>query len=161
MPRYSNAVAFGFAALLGTGQAAMAADTSTMTLIPGAAAIQWQAAPASLPKGTKISILAGDPAKPGPFVLRLLFPANTDILPHTHNTAENVTVLSGSIFHEMGVKLDKGRGEQLTIGGFVYLPGEMPHSLWTTAEAAELQVTGTGPFGLNYVNPSDDPSRTR
>jgi hypothetical protein len=34
----------------------------------------------------------------------------------------------------------------------------MPHSLWMTDEPAELQVNGSGPFGLNYINPDDDPS---
>ena len=57
----------------------------------------------------------------------------------------------------MGETLDRGQGQQLSAGGFVYLPGGMPHSVWTTAEPAEVQVTGTGPFGLNYANPADDP----
>jgi hypothetical protein len=34
----------------------------------------------------------------------------------------------------------------------------MPHSLWTGTSAAEIQVNGTGPFGLHYINPADDPS---
>ena len=31
---------------------------------------------------------------------------------------------------------------------------------WTTDEPVELQVNGSGPFGLNYINPADDPSRS-
>ena len=37
----------------------------------------------------------------------------------------------------------------------------MPHSLWTKDQPAVIQVNGTGPFGLNYVNPADDPSKAR
>jgi quercetin dioxygenase-like cupin family protein len=117
--------------------------------------------PASLPKGTRISNLLGDPSKPGPFVLRLIFPAHTDIMPHTHATPETVTILSGTIYHEHGPSLVRARGTRLAEGGFVYLPQGMPHSLWTTDEPATIQVSGTGPFGLHYVNPADDPSRSK
>ncbi|MDR7036600.1 hypothetical protein J2X36_001341 [Methylobacterium sp. BE186] len=34
-----------------------------------------------------------------------------------------------------------------------------PDALWTDSEPAVLQVSGTGPFGLTYINPADDPSR--
>lgn len=153
----------GVAVLLGAGQGTLADEATGggMVLVPGNAAVRWTPAPASLPKGTQLAVLAGDPAKPGPFVLRVRFPANTTVAPHTHSTAENLTVLSGSLMHAMGPTLDKHRGDQLGRGGFVYLPGGMPHSVWTTAEPAEVQVTGTGPFGLNYVNPADDPSRAQ
>lgn len=123
------------------------------------AGFQYTPAPASLPKGTQISNLLGDPSKPGPFVLRLIFPAHTDIMPHTHSKPETVTVLSGTIFHEHGATLVRADGTELKAGGFVYLPEGMPHSLWTTDGQAVIQVSGTGPFGLQYVNPADDPSR--
>ena len=61
----------------------------------------------------------------------------------------------------MGDKLDEGRGEELTAGGFVYLPARMNHSVWTTTSETVVQVTGTGPFGLNYVSPADDPSKSQ
>ena len=118
-------------------------------------------APASLPKGTQVSNLLGDPSQPGPFVLRLIFPAHTDIMPHTHSKPETVTVLSGTIYHEHGPTLVRADGTKLMAGGFVYLPQAMPHSLWTTDEQAVIQVSGTGPFGLQYVNPADDPSRAK
>ena len=132
-----------------------------MLLVPGEAAVQWQPGPADLPKGTQIAVLAGDPGKPGPFVLRVKFPPNTVVAPHRHATAENLTVLSGEMHHGMGETLDKERGERLGPGAFVYLPGMTPHSVWTTASEAVVQVTGTGPFGLIYVNPADDPSKAR
>lgn len=125
------------------------------------AGFTYVSAPASLPKGTRISNLLGDPALPGPFVLRLIFPAHTDIMPHTHSKPETVTVLSGTIYHEHGKTLVRSEGTKLGAGGFIYLPEAMPHSLWTTDGAAIVQVSGIGPFGLQYVNPADDPSRSR
>ena len=61
----------------------------------------------------------------------------------------------------MGDKLDKGRGEELTAGGFVYPPARMNHSVRTTASETVVQVAGTGPFGLDYVNPAGDPSKSQ
>jgi hypothetical protein len=136
-----------------------AADEVPMVLIAKGSAVQYGAAPASLPKGVEFSVLAGDPAKPGPFVLRVKIPANIVIAPHTHATDENLTIRSGALYHAMGEKLDKAAGDKLVSGGFAYLPANMPHSVWTESEAVEFQVTGTGPFGVDYINPADDPSK--
>ena len=130
-----------------------------MVLLPSAEAIKWGDPPSTLPKGTKLTVLIGDPSQPGAFVLRVYFPANTLVAPHTHKTAENLTVISGELYHQMGEKLDTNRGDQLKQGAFVYLPAMMPHSVWTKGENTVVQVTGTGPFGLDYINPADDPSK--
>ena len=146
------------AILLG-GAARAQDDAPGMVALADGAGVVYGPGPANLPKGTQISLLSGDPAKPGPFVLRVRFPADTVIAPHTHSEAETLTILSGSIYHEHGRTIDKAAGKVLRAGGFVYLPKDMPHSLWTTTEPVELQVNGSGPFGLNYVDPKDDPSR--
>ncbi len=129
--------------------------------LPDGAAVKWETGPPDLPKGTEISVLAGDPAKPGPFVLRVKFPADTVIAPHTHANAETLTILSGSIYHQHGTTIDKAKGSALKTGGFVFLPEKMPHALWTTDEAVILQVNGTGPFGVDDLDPADDPSKAK
>ncbi|RXF72985.1 cupin domain-containing protein [Hansschlegelia zhihuaiae] len=139
--------------------ATAASGHPTMITVAGADAVRWTPAPAALPKGIEISVIMGDPDKPGPFALRLRIPAGTVIAPHTHATDETVTLLTGSLVHDMGEKRVESRGEPFAEGGFLYLPANMPHSLWTKGEAAVIQVNGTGPFGLNYVNPADDPSK--
>ncbi len=144
---------------IGSGAAEDGHDAKGMIAIEGASAVVYGSGPANLPKGTQLSKLAGDPAKPGPFVLRIKVPANTVIAPHTHSLPETLTILSGSIYHQHGETIDRAAGKILKAGGFVYLPQDMPHSLWTMDEPVELQVNGSGPFGLNYVNPADDPSR--
>ncbi|XYD09949.1 cupin domain-containing protein [Methylobacterium sp. NMS12] len=135
-------------------------DHAGLVVVPDGAAAIYEPGPPNLPKGTQISRVAGDPSKPGPFVLRVKVPANTVIAPHTHAKPETLTILSGSIYHEHGRTLDRTKGSALKAAGFVYLPEDMPHSLWTTDEPVELQVNGSGPFGLNYINPADDPSRS-
>ncbi len=154
-------VAAALAAIAAGGPGAAAQDASSMVLVPGGAAVPWQSDPTGLPKGVQIAVLAGDPGKPGPFVLRVKFPPDTVVAPHRHATAENLTVLSGDLYHGMGEKLDKAHGDRLQPGGFVFLPAMMPHSVWTAGAESVVQVTGTGPFGLLYVNPDADPSRPR
>lgn len=154
---YPFIVAVAATAMAATG--AMAEEAGHMMMLPSGTAVQWQPGPPSLPRGSEIAVLAGDPGKPGPFVLRVRIPANTLIAPHRHATAENLTVLSGDFYHGMGEKVDKASGERMEPGGFVYLPGGMPHYVWTAGAVSVVQVTGTGPFGLIYVNPEDDPSK--
>jgi len=137
--------------------AVSAKQMGDMVLLQNDSAVAWGPPPAALPKGLQFSVLAGNPDKPGPFTLRIRMPAHFVIAPHTHATAENLTVLSGSIVHDMGNTRVIGRGKELDSAGFVFLPGNTPHSLWTNDAPAEIQVTGTGPFGLHYINPADDP----
>ena len=151
-------VAAALVLVAAVGQRVAAEDAGHMVLVPSEAAVKWQPGPANLPKGTQLAVLAGDPAKEGPFVLRVKFPPNTMVAPHRHATDENLTVLSGQLFHGWGEKVDKTQGHAMKLGGFVFLPGNSPHYVWTTSAESIVQVTGAGPFGLNYVNPEDDPS---
>ncbi len=138
---------------------AVAADAEKMVLLPSNDAVTWGPAPPGLPKGAKMAVLAGDPGKPGLFVMRIWAPPHSIVPPHTHKTAETLTVISGALYHAMGKTLDKKDGEQVKAGGFVYLPADMAHSTWTEDEATVVQIIGTGPFGVNYLNPADDPNK--
>src|SRR2546423_878344 len=57
--------------------------------------LKWGEAPPGLPTGGKMAVLSGDPGQAGPFTVRLKAPANYKIMPHTHPTAERLTVISG------------------------------------------------------------------
>ena len=69
-------------------------------------AITWGPAPPSLPPGAQAAVLLGSPAKEGPFVLRLKFPAGFVVPPHRHSKDELVTVLAGSFAIGMGMGPD-------------------------------------------------------
>src|SRR5262245_51571689 len=58
-------------------------------------AVKWGPAPPSLPPGAQAAVLLGSPAKEGPFVLRLKFPAGFTVPPHRHSKVELVTVIAG------------------------------------------------------------------
>src|SRR5262245_47178823 len=118
--------------------------------------LKWGPAPPGLPPGATFSVLAGDPGKDAPYVVRAKLPAGYKIAPHTHPTDENVTVLSGNFHIAMGDKFDPKKGETVRAGGFFNAQKGMQHYGWTTTPTI-IQIHGMGPFAINYVNPADDP----
>jgi quercetin dioxygenase-like cupin family protein len=122
--------------------------------------LQWDEAPPSLPAGAKMAVLDGDPTKPGNFTVRLKAPAGYRVPPHTHPTAERVTVISGSFKIGMGDKLDDASAHEMMPGSFVNLPAGMKHFAMSNAESV-IQINSEGPFQINYVNPSDDPRNAK
>jgi quercetin dioxygenase-like cupin family protein len=120
--------------------------------------VTWGPAPPVLNKGAQLAVLSGNPGATGPFVIRLKMPAGYKIAPHWHPTDEHVTVISGTFSLGMGDKFDTAAAKPLSAGGYALLPAEMRHYAWSQ-DGATVQVHGTGPFVLNYVNPADDPSK--
>jgi hypothetical protein len=118
--------------------------------------LTWGNPPPGLPAGAKVAVVSGDPSQPMPFVIRVQTPAGYRIAPHWHPTTENVTVLSGTVAIGMGETADPNTMQALGPGGFAALPAEMRHSFMART-AATIQVHGTGPFAITYVNPADDP----
>src|SRR5947209_4265774 len=75
-------------------------------------ALKWQDGPPTLPAGAKFALLEGNPAKPGPFVMRIKFPDGFRVPPHTHPKPERVTVISGTLYLGMGEKFDRAKGKK-------------------------------------------------
>jgi uncharacterized protein DUF4437 len=121
--------------------------------------IKWGPAPAALPPGAEMAVISGDPSKAGvPFTIRAKFPDGYKVPPHWHPTDENVTVIQGAINLGMGSKFDEAAGKQLGVGSYALMPKRMRHFAWASGETI-VQIYGTGPFAVNYVNPADDPRR--
>ena len=118
--------------------------------------MKWMEGPASLPKGSKVALLEGNPANQGPFTIRLQLPDGFTIQPHWHPAVEHITVISGTFNIGMGEKLDTSAGRALPAGAFAFMPPGMRHFAWTKGETV-IQLHGTGPWQINYVNPADDP----
>jgi quercetin dioxygenase-like cupin family protein len=148
------ACALGSAAILGGAAPPQAAEPHH-TVVP-ADAIAWGKAPPSLPPGAQAAMLLGSPAKEGPFVLRLKFPAGFTVPPHRHSKDEFVTVITGRFAVASGETLDRTAAKPLPAGSFVHLPAGMPHYAWADGETI-VQINGMGPFDVKYVNPKDDP----
>ena len=101
---------------------------------------------------------AGQSGQGGPFVLRLKFPAGFAIPPHRHSKDEFVTVISGRFAIASGETMDREALHPLPAASFVHLPAGMPHYARTEGETI-VQINGTGPFDVVYIDPKDDPRK--
>ena len=85
-------------------------------------------------------------------------PDGYKIPPHFHPADEHVVVLQGTFNMGMGDSLDQSAGKALGPGGFAIMPKGQHHYGWAKGETI-VQVYAIGPWGLTYVNPSDDPRK--
>ena len=143
--------------LVAAGCAANEGAADTSAAAPAARpAMNWMGDSAGdfarpgFPSGGKISVLLGNPADTGYFVLRLAFPDGYAVPPHWHPTTEVVTVLDGTFVIGMGERADRGQAKPIRAGGVVAAPAKMPHFAWADG-ATVVQVHGVGPFQLNLV----------
>lgn len=119
--------------------------------------MKWIPAPLKLPPGAEVAILSGKPDFPGPFTLQIKIPAGYKIPAHWQYSDEFITVLSGNLHVGMGDRLDQNKARIITAGGFARIPAKMHHYGFTTEDTV-LQIHGIGPWGMKYINPSDDPN---
>lgn len=106
--------------------------------------------------GARMAVLQGDLAQAGPFTMRLQFPANFSVAPHFHPNLEHVTVISGSLSIGLGNLFNAAAMQTLTAGGFFVVQAGVPHYASTTTPTV-IQIHGSGPWSITYVNPQDDP----
>jgi len=133
------------------------APAEEMGLMVAPGQMTWGPAPPVFQPGAEMAVVQGNPGQEGDYVVRLRMPDGYKIMPHWHPTAENVTVISGTLHLAMGERFDPSTGEALEPGSYASLPPRMAHYAWTEG-AVEVQIHGKGPFALTYVNPADDPT---
>ena len=119
--------------------------------------LKWDDVP-SLPPGAKIAVIEGPMNEAVPFTVRLKFPANYSIPAHWHPAVERVTVLSGTFHMGVGDKLDPQKTMPLQPGDLMIMQPQTHHFAWTKEEVV-VQLNGTGPWGITYINPADDPRK--
>lgn len=120
--------------------------------------IPWAPAGDALRPGAMAAVLEGDPSKPQLFTMRIKFPDGFRIAPHWHSNWEHVTVISGTFNLGMGETFDETKGTALPAGSFTFMAPKMRHYAWATGETV-VQLHGTGPWDIIYVNAADDPRK--
>lgn len=106
-------------------------------------------------KGCDIATVEGDFNVEGqPFVIRFRCADGAKTPPHWHPTDEYVTVLKGTFLVGMGETFDETKLATMNVGNFSTVPKEMRHFAMAKGETI-IQVHGTGPFKVNWVNPTD------
>jgi quercetin dioxygenase-like cupin family protein len=141
---------------LAVGLLAAAADAQDHQMVKPAD-LKWVDVP-SLPPGAKLAVIEGKMSDAQPFTVRLKFPANYKIPAHSHPAVERVTVMSGTFNLGMGDRLDASKAMALTAGSIAIMPPRTNHFAWTKVETV-VQLHGNGPWGITYVNETDDPRK--
>jgi quercetin dioxygenase-like cupin family protein len=144
-------------ALAAFGPTAALAESANDMVMVVPTDLKWVDAK-SAPPGAKMAVIEGTLDKAVPFTFRVKFPANYKLPAHWHPAIEHVTVISGTFNMGMGDKLDPEQTTALTPGSVAIMQPKTNHFAWT-GEETEIQVHGVGPWGINYVNPEDDPRK--
>ena len=118
--------------------------------------IRFEPFPA-FPAGAEIARVVGDPTKPGPYMVRVKVPAGVKLMPHIHPEDRVYTVISGVFYIGFGKTFDPAKLKAYGPGSVIVLPGNTPHFHWAMSGEYVTQVTGMGPLGIRYINPTDDP----
>jgi hypothetical protein len=144
----------------GASEAAPAERAAEPHFVRHADETRWLDPPAPaafLPKEIKFAFLeGGNPLNKGPFTFRLKFPPGQRLMPHTHPVPSRITVISGTLYQAPGRRFDESIATPVAAGGFLFLDAGTPHFVFAREETV-IQFHGEGPFGLAYVNPTDDP----
>ena len=106
-------------------------------------------------KGCELAPVSGDfNAEGTPFVLRIRCADGTKIPAHWHPADEHLTVLKGAFLVGTGETYDESKLQTMNVGNFILMPKEMRHFAMNKGETI-VQIHGTGPFKVNWVNPAD------
>ena len=73
---------------------------------------------------------------------------------------ERLTVISGTFNIGMGDKFDASKTTAMPPGSFGTWEAGMKHYVWAKGETI-VQLHGTGPWMIEYVNPADDPRKKK
>ncbi len=153
---FAAALALPFASI--AAQQAPAATPDTMVEVRNSS-LQW--APLEIPgfrTGLTVAVLEGDPSQPGPYTVRLHFPAGYVFPAHWHPNAENLTVISGTFLLGMGARTVASRLQTYGPGDYLFLPGRHPHFGRVEGETV-IQLHGIGPFATTAVEQVSSSSR--
>ena len=85
--------------------------------------LQWGPCPQLFPQGCRLTVLRGDPAKPGADLF-LQVPAGYRIPPHAHTSAERMVLVTG----ELEVQYQGRSAVVLQTGQYAYGPAKVPHA---------------------------------
>ena len=120
--------------------------------------VRWETPPpfAGLPEGVMIAFIDGIPVVKRPFTFQLRFPPNSGLMPHTHPVTTRITVVSGEMLMGMGTEFDRSALKAIPASQFIYDVKGTPHYVWFDQETI-IQFRGMGPFGIDYLDPADDP----
>ena len=114
--------------------------------------VEWRESPGD--HGLKFAVLAGDPSKPGLYVIRVKFPAGLMTRPHRHPEDRHAIVVSGTWYTGEGPTFDPDRTVPLGPGSYMMHPANAYHYDGAKAEEVIVQIAGYGPSATIYSDPA-------
>ena len=114
--------------------------------------VQWK--PHPIVPGAQIAVLLGNPSGEGPYAVRMRFPPNSRVQPHTHPEARSYTVLSGEWKLGFGERFDEAQLRSYPAGSLYRLPSGVPHYQASGAMETIIQIQGRGPSATNFIKPA-------
>ncbi|MFY0992030.1 cupin domain-containing protein [Halomonas sp. C05BenzN] len=110
----------------------------------------------SMGDGAEIAIIEGNLSEEAPFTIRIRLEDGYEIRPHVHPAYERVTVLDGTLHFAHGESFDPDATQALPVGGYAIMSPGDPMFGYADGETV-IQLHGTGPWGIEYLDPQDDP----
>jgi quercetin dioxygenase-like cupin family protein len=116
-------------------------------------------------EGLSQVVVAGDPSKPGIYVIRVRFAPYQTSHPHFHDQDRFVTVIKGTWWTSTGPQSDKydtttAHMVPLKAGSFMKHPSGGHHFDGAKAEETIVQIIGMGPVKTVNVNPDGTPKKS-
>ena len=117
----------------------------------GIGSSQWSPGPPGLGPGVSISVVDRNP-----YTLHVRYPAGHTVGPHRHISAEDVTVLSGTLLIGWGEVWDPAKFEAVRAGQNIVVPPGVAH-FSAVQEETVMEVKIPGPYKIEYILDADDP----
>jgi quercetin dioxygenase-like cupin family protein len=152
MIRFKRQVLFGVAALLfGAGTMAHAQTDAQGFIRVAPENIVFKDAG----NGVKFATIYGDPTKPGPYVIRVIFPVGIMSSPHFHSEERHVVVVKGTWFTGTDDKWDPSTAIGLPAGSYMYHPAGGVHFDGALKDEVTVQIVGVGPSKTTFLYPKE------
>ena len=110
--------------------------------------------------GTTLNV-AGDPSKPGIYVIRRRFTPGETSNPHYHDQDRFVTVIKGTWWTDDGNVKRPDRMIAVRTGGFMLHPAGLHHYDGAKDEEVIVQIIGMGPVKTVDVDAKGQPTGSR
>jgi quercetin dioxygenase-like cupin family protein len=102
--------------------------------------------------GVQSRVLAGDPAKAGPYTIEIRVPPHTRIAAHGHKDDRSAVVVAGLWYFGYGKVAADALVRPLPPGSFYTEPAGVAHFAQTGDESATVYISGFGPTSTDYVS---------
>ncbi|MCW5625367.1 MAG: cupin domain-containing protein [Burkholderiales bacterium] len=140
---------FGVAALVAFASSTWAAET-----VPDDQ-LKWAFIP-GIPRPVEVAIVSGDPAQPGPYVVRYRTPAGMKFAPQKHPDDREMTILKGIFWMAVGESYNWRPMEEYKAGTVLRKEAGKAWYGWARTGVL-LEERGTGPTTIEYIHEDDDP----